>query len=83
MGYKPLIKTMSGIKLNTPRLPYTGEGFRGEQFLAITAVGLTIVSSILLIRLSILQREQIKMEMAEAALKKKEDEEKKNNQSKK
>lgn len=42
--------------LTPPKLPYTGEGFQGEKWLAFTAVALTIASSILLIHLSLLQR---------------------------
>lgn len=51
--------------LTPPRVPYTGEGFRGERVLALTAVVMTIVSSALLIHLSILQREHTKMQMDE------------------
>lgn len=72
---------MSGIKMNPTQISgYTGEGFKGERWLAVTAVCLTIVSSALLIHLSLLQRKQIKEEMA---LRKKKEEESKNNQTKK
>ena len=42
---------------------YNGEGFKGEKILAICAVVFTIISSILLIELSILQRKQTKIEL--------------------
>jgi len=72
----------SNIKINTPLSNYTGEGFKGEKVLAITAVCLTIASSILLIHLSLLQRKQIKQEM-EITERKKREEEAKKNQTKK
>jgi len=71
----------SNIKINTPLSNYTGEGFKGEKVLAITAVCLTIASSILLIHLSLLQRRQIKQEMDITERKKRE--EAKKNQTKK
>ncbi len=65
-----------GIKITPPLSNnFTGEGFKGERVLAITAVCLTIVSSALLIHLSLLQRRQIKEEIA---LKNKKREEEKN-----
>jgi hypothetical protein len=42
---------------------YTGEGFKNEKLLAVTAAAFTIVSSILLIQLSILQKRHIQMQM--------------------
>jgi hypothetical protein len=42
---------------------YTGEGFKNEKLLAISAAAFTIISSILLIQLSILQKRHIKMQM--------------------
>lgn len=69
---------MSGnIKLNPSPINYTGEGFKGERVLAITAVCLTIISSALLIHLSLLQRKQIKEEMALNGKKREEEERKK------
>lgn len=50
---------------------YTGEGFKGEKFLAITAVVLTIASTLILIHVTLLQKTQIEMEI-EALNKKKE-----------
>lgn len=47
------------------QLPYTGEGFKGEKFLSIAAILLTVVSSALLIHLSLLQRKHVKMQMDE------------------
>ena len=46
-----------------PTIGLTGEGFRGERALAILAVGLTIVSTILLIKLTLHQQRQTKMEL--------------------
>lgn len=48
-----------------PRVTYTGEGFKGEKILAVTAVILTIVSSAMLIHLTLLQRNHVKMQMDE------------------
>ncbi len=42
---------------------YTGEGFKNEKMLAVAAAAFTIVSSILLIQLSILQKKHIQMQM--------------------
>ena len=42
---------------------YTGEGFKNEKLLAITAAAFTIVSSILLIQLSMLQKRHLKMQI--------------------
>jgi hypothetical protein len=42
---------------------YTGEGFRNEKLLALTAVVFTIVSSLLLMNLSLLQRKHVKMQI--------------------
>lgn len=73
----------TNLKINPPLMNnYTGEGFKGEKALAITAVCLTIASSILLIHLSLLQRKQIKEEMA-LAKKKHDEEERKKNEAKK
>ncbi len=41
-----------------------GEAFRGEKFLVITSVVLTIVSTIMLIELTVMQRRHIKAELA-------------------
>lgn len=72
----------TNLKINPPLLNnYTGEGFKGERVLAVTAVVLTIVSSALLIHLSLLQRRQIKEEMA-INRKKREEEAKKNGEKK-
>lgn len=52
--------------LRTPsKLPYTGEGFKGEKFLSFAAVALTVISSIMLIHLSLLQKEHVKMQLAD------------------
>ena len=51
--------------ITPPRVPFTGEGFRGERILTITAVIMTIVSSALLIHLSTLQREHTRLQMDE------------------
>jgi hypothetical protein len=51
--------------MNQPRLPYTGEGFKGERVLAIAATLLTIASAALLIHLSLLQRKHTKMQINE------------------
>lgn len=40
----------------------TGEGFKGEKALAVIAVALTIISTLLLIDLTIKQRKHIKMQ---------------------
>lgn len=72
----------TNLKINPPLMNnYTGEGFKGERVLAVTAVVLTIVSSALLIHLSLLQRRQIKEEMA-INRKKREEEAKKNGEKK-
>jgi hypothetical protein len=42
---------------------YTGEGFKNEKLLAVSAAVFTIISSILLIKLSLLQQKHIKMQM--------------------
>ena len=55
---------------------FTGQGFQGEKILAVTAVILTIVSTILLIKVTTLQHKQIKAQMAESD-KRKEEEKKK------
>lgn len=44
---------------------YTGEGFKGERLLATTAVLLTIVSTILLIKLTLKQHKQTDLELSE------------------
>jgi hypothetical protein len=54
--------------MHTPRVPqpaYTGEGFKGEKWLAVTAVIITIVSSAMLIHLTGLQRQHTRMQIAE------------------
>lgn len=45
----------------------TGEGFVGEKILAFSAVVLTIVSSALLIRLTMMQHEHMKKVLAKQA----------------
>lgn len=62
-----------------PRQPskavfYTGEGFKGERLLSAAALLLTVFSTILLIDLTIKQRQHIKLQLDEAN--------KKNNNSK-
>jgi hypothetical protein len=42
---------------------YTGEGFKNEKLLAVMAAAFTIVSSILLIQLSMLQKRHLKMQI--------------------
>jgi hypothetical protein len=60
--------------LRTPtKLPYTGEGFRGEKWLSVAAIVLTVVSSVMLIHLTLLQREHVKMQMADLKKKNGED----------
>lgn len=75
---------MAGIKLVPRRInQYTGEGFKSERFLAIAAVTLTIVSSVMLISLCVLQRKQVKLELEEAQRRKQERETKDKNNNKK
>lgn len=57
-------------RLVSPPRTFTGEGFKGEKTLAIIAVVLTIASTILLIHVTILQRKQILLEIAESDKKK-------------
>lgn len=60
--------------MRTPtKLPYTGEGFRGEKWLSVAAIILTVVSSAMLIHLTLLQREHVKMQMADLKKKNGED----------
>lgn len=49
---------------------YTGEGFKGERFLSAAALLLTVFSTILLIDLTIKQRQHIKLQLDEANAKK-------------
>ncbi len=42
---------------------FTGQGFKNERLLAVTGVVLSIVASVLLINLTVLQRKQTKLEM--------------------
>ncbi len=51
--------------LITPKLPPTnsGEGFKGERFITIVGIGLTIISTILLIELTLIQRKVFKAEI--------------------
>lgn len=49
---------------------YTGEGFKGEKFLSAAALLLTVFSTILLIDLTIKQRQHIKLQLDEANAKK-------------
>ncbi len=44
---------------------YTGEGFKGERLLGVTALLLSVVSTILLIDLAIYQRKHTKMSIEE------------------
>ena len=57
-------------RINIPKFNYTGEGFKGEKTLAFITIGLTIVSTLLLIHVSLLQRRQLKNEIAESERKK-------------
>jgi hypothetical protein len=50
---------------------YTGEGFKGEKFLSAAALLLTVFSTILLIDLTIKQRQHIKLQLEEAEKNKK------------
>jgi hypothetical protein len=60
--------------MTPPQYRLTGQGFKGEKILAVTAVVLTIVSTALLIHLTVLQRRHIKNQMEEAKRKKDHDE---------
>jgi hypothetical protein len=53
------------VKIQPPRpnINYTGEGFTGERLLATAGLLLSIISTILLIDLTIKQRNHTKMEM--------------------
>lgn len=51
--------------ITPPKISYTGEGFKGEKTLAIIAVTVSIVSSVLLIHLALLQRKHTKMQIDE------------------
>jgi hypothetical protein len=42
---------------------YTGEGFKNEKLLALTAVVFTIVSSLFLMNLTLLQRKHVKLQI--------------------
>jgi hypothetical protein len=44
---------------------YTGEGFKNEKLFTVMAAVVTIISSVVLIHLSMLQRKHIKMQMEE------------------
>lgn len=46
-------------------LTYTGEGFTGERLLAVTGLLLTVISTVLLIDLTLKQRNQTKLELEE------------------
>lgn len=46
-----------------PNMNYTGEGFTGEKLLATAGLLLSIISTILLIDLTIKQRNHAKMEI--------------------
>ncbi len=52
-------------------LKVTGEGFVGEKALTIFAVALSIVSTILLIQLTMMQRQHLKGELAKQLAEKK------------
>lgn len=45
---------------------YTGQGFQGERALAVTAVVLTIVSTLLLIDLTLTQKKHLNNEIKKA-----------------
>jgi hypothetical protein len=45
---------------------YTGEGFKGEKFLSAAALLLTVFSTILLIDLTVKQRNHLKLQLEEA-----------------
>ncbi len=62
------------VRLNRPPVNYTGEGFKGEKVLAIAATVLTIASTLLLIHLCFIQREQLTLEIEALKNKKAEDE---------
>jgi hypothetical protein len=47
--------------IRIPTTNITGEGFKGERVLAITAVALTILSTLMLIDLTIKQRNHLKL----------------------
>jgi hypothetical protein len=53
------------MMINRQPIIYTGEGFRGERLLATTAVLLTIVSTVLLIKLTIKQHQQTDLALKE------------------
>lgn len=54
----------------------TGEGFKGERALAIAAVVLTIVSTVMLIDLTIKQRNHLKLEVEKLKLEREKEENK-------
>lgn len=49
-----------------PTKQFTGEGFKGERLLAIIVAVTTIVSTLMLIELTIMQREHTKLQLDEA-----------------
>ncbi len=51
--------------IHPPKVPYTGEGFKGERLLTIASLVITIIASITLINLTKLQREHTKLQMDE------------------
>lgn len=51
--------------LRTPVKPYTGEGFKGEKILSIAGIILSVVASVMLIHLTSLQREHVRMQLAD------------------
>lgn len=70
----PTVRPLRPITtLNNPSPSYTGEGFKGEKLLSIVALGLTIISTVILIDLTIMQRKHTKLELEESLLKKKKD----------
>ena len=62
--------------IRIPSNNVTGEGFKGERALAITAVVLTIVSTLMLIDLTIRQRNHLKLEVEKLKLEREKEENK-------
>jgi hypothetical protein len=62
--------------IRIPTNNITGEGFKGERALAITAVALTIISTIMLIDLTIKQRNHLSLQTEKLKLEKEKEENK-------
>lgn len=62
--------------IRIPTNNITGEGFKGERALAITAVALTIISTIMLIDLTIKQRNHLRLQTEKLKLEKEKEENK-------